>query len=668
MLSPVTLFIFALAVAFLLPLFDRLHRTVAYTLLVLTLGYMAWLPLQWLTGFLVGARQVMLYTAGLRPPVAIVLRMGATEAFVLFLVNLTMLLGAFYLHERLRREPVQLMLLYLALALGLTGIVLTRDIFNLFVFIEIASIASYGLVVLEPGEHTLAAGFKYAVAGGLSSLFLLLGIVYLYRFTGTLWLDGMLASAPALAVGGGFIALFLTVAALLIELKPWPANGWALDVYQTAHPGLAALFSAATSGAMLMALYKLLPLMPHYSLFGMIVVGIVTFVGSNMAATRQENTQRLLGYSSVGQVGLIIAVMSLYRYFGLPETDMLWTAGTLFAGHLLAKAGLFWLAGIVNAERLTDWGGVRHRPDLLFLLGMLLFALAGFPPFPGFWGKWRLVMELLPHAPVAITAVLFGSLVEAWYLFRWFGQVAHANGGEEPRTDIGRMFPLLVTEMLLVLGGLQLTRFYLPVTAMRVIMPLLGGLLLFVVDRLPGRFKGALTLALSVAFFSSIMQDLSPLALVFGFIFLVGGALLTFGTMHSNDKRPGFYPLLMTLLLALGSIVRAEDALSFFLAWEWMTLSSWLLVLRGKRAEEPALTYLMFSLAAALMMMAGFGMVAGGQANFSLPAIFLSEPSLFALRLVAACSSRAGRWACSCGCRTPMWRATTTSRRSSRRC
>src|SRR4029453_9636817 len=149
--------------------------------------------------------------------------------------------------------------------------------------------------------------------------------------------------------------------------------------------------------------------------------GAVTFVFSNLIGLRQTKAQRLLGYSSVGQIALLtIAASLLYRLDA--EDDVFLVVGGLFVNHLFAKVGLFWLAGYVGKKRLKDWSVLAEKPGVILLFGILIVAISGLPPFPGFWAKWQLVMVLAANGLYLwIAVVLVGSLLEAGYMFRWLG-------------------------------------------------------------------------------------------------------------------------------------------------------------------------------------------------------------------------------------------------------
>ncbi|MEZ5767075.1 MAG: proton-conducting transporter membrane subunit [Paracoccaceae bacterium] len=149
-------------------------------------------------------------------------------------------------------------------------------------------------------------------------------------------------------------------------------------------------------------------------------LGLLSFIGSNVLALAQDNDRRLLGYSSVGQIGLVLAIVGQRDILG---DSYFFVAGGVLITHAVAKAGLFWLSGLVPgrvAHRLGDPAG-QPAPDLR-LRQSFVAMLVGLPPFPSFYAKWDLV-----HALVAadrywiIGFVLLGALIEAGYMFRFFG-------------------------------------------------------------------------------------------------------------------------------------------------------------------------------------------------------------------------------------------------------
>jgi formate hydrogenlyase subunit 3/multisubunit Na+/H+ antiporter MnhD subunit len=610
MVNPIYILIIALGAAFVLPLLDRWSRNVSLGLFYSGLILMSLISLQRFYLLTVGAETMQIFTAGLLPPFSINLRFGLEEALFTSLLNVGGLLAAYFLLQRFLQNKVYAMMLFLAVMLGVNGIVMTRDLFNLFVFLEITSIATYALIGMQDNARALSAGFKYIIAGGLASIFFLLGTIFLYRVSGTLNID-MMAESGVNMHPIGMVALFLLFISLLIELKPFPINGWALDVYQAADSGIVSLIAAVTSGAMFYAFYKVLPLLPVHWIPFIGGIGMLTFFFSNLMGLKQTDMKRLLGYSSVGQMGLLVGALALilqmqdsYVYYTL----ILVVTG-LFMNHFFAKAGLFWLAGIVSKDGRQDWALLHNRPGLLLLFGMFIFALIGLPPFPGFWAKWELVMGMVDHRQFFwLVILLLGSLFEVVYMLRWFGKVAHATKPEPCTACYIRTLPIKLFGFALLAVGIYFGALLKDIDII-FFVPIIAGLALNLIDGLSMRIKSLLGIGLIGWLGWQLYPMLEGVNLIFGAIFLVGAAVQLIAFAAQPGKRYGLFPLLMTLISSLGILLVAKTTLEFFFMWELMTVSSYLLILRGKKAQQPALWYAVFSIGGAFLILTAFGFV-----------------------------------------------------------
>jgi formate hydrogenlyase subunit 3/multisubunit Na+/H+ antiporter MnhD subunit len=304
------------------------------------------------------------------------------------------------------------------------------------------------------------------------------------------------------------------------------------------------------------------------------------------------------------------------------EAHMPLIIGGLFINHLLAKAGLFWLAGLLERTAVRDWSALAGRPLLLLVFGTLLVALVGLPPFPGFWAKWLLVMELADGGLYPwIAVVLLGSLLEAAYLFRWFTHALEARENDTPAAiSIGQLAPVALAALLLYLTGYGMAvQFGNGTLAM--FLPLLAGTALWLLDGLPGRLKSLLLLVVVAAGGAWLTFDLEGINRIFGFILVGGGVLISLATQYRNDARRGFYPLLAILLLSLATLLRAQTSLAFFFSWELMTVSSYLLITLGRNGVKPSLVYLLFSLGSAYCLLAGFALAYAVTGSIELAAL-----------------------------------------------
>ncbi len=448
--QPLTIFLLGLGGGFAIPVLYRLGGNWLSAGFILALGGLTVVTCVSFINVLHGGQTIEVLTAGSLPPVSINLRFGVWEGFCLVGVDIIAVLGALHLWDRLRGNYTAL-LLYLILTMGISGMVMTRDLFNLFVFLEIVSIATYGLLGLEQNSRAVAAAFKYIVATVIASTYFLLGSVLLYHATGTLNIDELIARRAELDSTIAHTGLLLLLACLVIELKPFPANGWGLDVYETAPSGVAAMLSVGVSAGVFFALLKLFPLFEAQ--YGIIALcGGVTFLFSNLIGLAQGKVRRLLGYSSVGQMGLLVLSIALLRQIGADNSIPI-VVGGLFVNHLFAKAGLFWFAGVVGARDVD--GPIKASPHLLLLVAIFVIAIAGLPPFPSFWAKWELVLQLTRADRAGwVVLILAGSLLEAAYLFRWFANLTRSSGvATGPPLSLPQLLPIVGAAALLTIAG-----------------------------------------------------------------------------------------------------------------------------------------------------------------------------------------------------------------------
>ena len=623
MVDPVYIVGAGLGMAFLLGLIKKAGKDAAATVMLLTLVFMTFVSVQWLYSTLfAGASPHYTFTAGFQPPFSISLLMGKTEAFFTTLINAAGLLGGLYLWERLKKQGANAMIVFLLLFVGLNVMVMTRDIFNLFVFLEISSVAIVGLVLIQKEDQAIAAGFKYLIATGIISGIMLIGIIFVYQYAGSLYINDIIEN-DLTTIKGGLLALFLILIAVALELKPFPANGWALDLYQSAHPGIGALVSAGFASAMFFVLHKLMPLAGTEWNEAFATIGAVSFLGSNLFGIKQGHARRLLGYSSVGQVGLLVMIAGLSQF--LNEKFTLIAYGIIIS-HYLAKAGLFWLNGIIQKDGLREWAVLRKKPFLLVIFGTFIFALIGFPPFPSFYAKWELIMQLSSGAGyIWIAVILTGSLFEAIYLFRWLGYAIKLDHTALPSFKLcwNRILPVVIAALGLFVLGYYATPIAQGAGNINLI-PLGFVVLIFFLDFLPARIKNILAIA-AMAFYGYMIMpgfyESDGLRFIFSIIFIMGGILTLVAGFAYTGKRPGFYPAVLLMYAGLGQLLTAETMLQFFFAWELMTVGSYILIIRGKRSMPHGFSYMMFSVAGAYLMLAGFGIAYAGSGLTGLHAL-----------------------------------------------
>lgn len=316
----------------------------------------------------------------------------------------------------------------LALA-GLSGIVVSGDAFNIFVFLEISSLATYILIAGGPRRQALSAVFKYLVIGTVGATFYLIGVGLIYMMTGTLNLADMevrlgeVSGLRPVLAAAGFITVGLALKAAVFPLHTWLPNAYAFA------PHAVTVFIAAC--ATKVSLYVLLRfdfavfqgnLPGHIVQFAGFVVplGILAVLVASAIATMETNLKRLLAYSSVAQVGYILIGAGLASATGL-------TAAIVHMfNHALAKGALFiavaCLAMRMSGDTLEALAGAgRRQPLTMAAFIVAALSLIGLPGTAGFVGKWFLVLaalELGPWGVLLVLPVLLGSLLAVIYIWR----------------------------------------------------------------------------------------------------------------------------------------------------------------------------------------------------------------------------------------------------------
>jgi len=371
---------------------------------------------------------------GWEPPFGIEFRIDGLNAAILLLLSSTGLLALLFALPSVADEIAgnKQSLFYSAFLLafsGLSGVAITGDAFNLFVFLEISSIGTYAIIAMgwKNDRRALTASFNYLVMGTIGATFFVIGIGFLYMATGTLNMADMaqrIAELPGdrvVEVGFAFILVGIGLKSALFPLHLWLPNAYAFA------PNFVTTFLAAT--ATKVAFYVIIRFsFDVFSIESAYVVNALTYVVTPLAiagmlvgsaqALFQADARRLFAYSSVAQVGYMLLGLGMATALGV-------AAGTLhLLNHAIMKGALFMALGAFaysyGVRRIDDLKGLGQAMPFTaaaFTIGAL--SLIGVPFTAGFISKFYLVQAALDKDWWwAVAAILIASVLAVFYCYR----------------------------------------------------------------------------------------------------------------------------------------------------------------------------------------------------------------------------------------------------------
>jgi len=429
-------------------------------------------------------------------PIGIHLSADGLSVLLLVIINTLAFFSAFYSYAYIEQytSGQYFYALFCLMVAGMNGVAVTGDIFNLYVFLEIAAIASYALVAFGTKKEELEASFKYQVLGGLGSLFILFGIGVLYWATGTLNMADMhklLGSAPASP--GIVFAGVLLLAGFGIKSAMVPFHSWLPD----AHSSAPSPISAMLSGVLIKAIgiyclfrffFNLFAVSVQFA-YGITTLGVISMLVGGFLAINQWDTKRLLAYSSISQMGYVVMSTGIGMILLCRGGDMKIAALAIFGGvyhlvnHAFFKGLLFLNAGALEyrlqTRDLLKMGGLAHAMPVTSATSLVAsMAISGIPPFNGFFSKLIIIIAAVRAGfyGLAILAVIVSIITLAYYLkFQRYAFYGKPSESGLPEKDVP--FSMKGTMILLALCCLLLSVLVFPSLRNLFLMPAVHALM-----------------------------------------------------------------------------------------------------------------------------------------------------------------------------------------------
>jgi multicomponent Na+:H+ antiporter subunit D len=370
-------------------------------------------------------------------PISIYFVLDGLSILMLCIINLIGFLSGFYSISYIKRFTGEnkYYALFCLMITGMNGVVLSGDIFNLYVFLEMAAISSYALVAFEIEKDKLEASYKYQVLGCLSSFFILLNIALLYWYTKSLNIADISRILEAgtnkelvIFIQILFIAGFGLKAALI------PFHAWLPDAHSSAPSPISSMLSGVLIKAI--GIYAIIRL--FFNMFAIsyeialliTVIGTLSMVIGVLLAIGQWDMKRLLAYHSISQMGYVIIGVGIGMLILSRDGDRSWAALSIAGGlfhltnHAVFKGLLFLNAGAVEyttgTRNLKELGGLSGSMPVTSSTSLSAsMSISGIPPFNGFFSKLIIIIAaakaqyyLLTFLAITVSIITLASFLK----------------------------------------------------------------------------------------------------------------------------------------------------------------------------------------------------------------------------------------------------------------
>ncbi len=330
------------------------------------------------------------------------------------------------------RKVVPFYTLFLLIMASMVGFVEAGDLFNMYIFVEIFSLAAYALVALGKDRLAAMAAFKYLLVGGIASLCILFGLAFLYSLTGTLNIQAISKTLQILPVNQVVnFALALLITGFAIKSALFPLHVWLPDAHSYAPAPVSAVLSglAVKIGILgivrvMFSIYKITGFF-RFQFFSelLMYLGCLGIFAGTIFALFQNDIKRMFAYSTITNMGYVVFGLCLFSSRGVIG-DGLVGALIHLLNHSLGKATLFLCAGTIfyktGTVKLSKLKGIASEmPITMWCMVISILSILGIPPLAGFVSKWYIAKGTIEAGrPVLTFLFLAGSIFNVTYYYK----------------------------------------------------------------------------------------------------------------------------------------------------------------------------------------------------------------------------------------------------------
>ncbi|MDD1759328.1 MAG: hypothetical protein LUQ44_01860 [Methanothrix sp.] len=413
------------------------------------------------------------WQGGWRPPWGIEYVVDAMNAYLLIIVISMVIFGLIYSrgnvrHEIEERKHVTFYVLVQLMAAGLYGITVTGDLFNMFIWLEIASLTAYALIAVA-GGRALRPAYNYVIMGSIGACLYIFGVCWLYSVTGTLNFGDMRLLLPLVYDNKAVqMAFAMIVVGIMIKAYIFPLHLWQPDVYTYAPSTISSMMASVHVKVMFYILLRMfysiftLEFIRHYIGLDLLIcwVAAIAILAGSIWAIKQRNLKRMLAYSSVSQMGYILLGLGLSP---LSPWGLVGAAAHML-NHAIGKGCLFMCAGAISQQEglkdIRDFEGLgKKMPHVCAAFTIAALSMIGVPLTAGFASKLFLIVASLDSAQYPFVVVLLLSgLLNLVYFWRVIDQMYFVkHKGTENAAEVkekGNSLPLSMVAPILILASL----------------------------------------------------------------------------------------------------------------------------------------------------------------------------------------------------------------------
>ncbi|MGR3219691.1 MAG: proton-conducting transporter transmembrane domain-containing protein [Candidatus Anammoxibacter sp.] len=437
---PVFVILAPLISSVIIPLVGRKSKLACW-IIATTVTFFSFVGSLHLLNTVVKSGTISYWLGGWEPPWGIEYAIDYLNGFVLVVVSFISFVVAFYSRKSVESEIdkdkiTSFYAVYMLFITGLLGIVITGDLFNLYVFLEISSLAGYTLIASSRNRGALMASYNYLILGTIAGTFILIGIGHIYMQTGTLNIADLRERLPEFYHSTVVLTAFaFFTVGLCLKVALFPLHVWLPKVYGYAPSVVSTIMAAVGTKVGLYAMLRVmfgvfkvefdLEVVPVTKI--LLIVSSIAILAGSILAIAQTRLKWMLAYSSIGQVGYIVLGATL-----LNQTAM---TGSIIhiLNHALMKGTLFLVVGCIvyklGIEDISELKGLgKKMPFTMAAFTIAGLSMIGVPLTVGFVTKWHIAIGALDagmwyFVPVLIvssllTAVYFWRIIEMIYFHK----------------------------------------------------------------------------------------------------------------------------------------------------------------------------------------------------------------------------------------------------------